>query len=53
MEFLQFVQAIAANITPSNIESMVNLVEELVSLGENMLEHNTNSAASTTPPTQS
>jgi len=52
MEFLQLISAIASNITPGNIESMINLVSELVSLGENMLEHKA-PGVSSTPPTQS
>ena len=49
MEFLQLIETIASNLTATNIGDFINLVEGLVSLGENMLEHKTNN----TPPTQS
>lgn len=53
MEFIQLIEAIAANLTPANITDFINLVDGLVSLGENMLEHKSvASAATSTPPTQ-
>ena len=53
MEFIQLIEAIAANLTSANITDFINLVDGLVSLGENMLEHKsaTTTAATSTPPT--
>ena len=59
MQFLQLIETIASNLTAANITDFIDLVDGLVSLGENMLEHKATAAtpASTsstnTPPTQS
>jgi len=59
MQFLALIETIAANLTASNITNFIDLVEGLVSLGENMLEHTASTPASTattsssTPPTAS
>ena len=52
MQFLQLIETIASNLSATNISDFINLVDGLVSLGENMLEHKTSGASSTTPPTQ-
>jgi hypothetical protein len=44
MEFLQLVSTIASNLTSSNVGDFISLVEGLVSLGENMLEHKESAA---------
>lgn len=36
MHFLNLVEAITKNLTMDNIETMVSLVEKLISLGESM-----------------
>ena len=53
MQFLQLIETIASNLSATNISDFINLVDGLVSLGENMLEHKSVApAATSTPPTQ-
>jgi hypothetical protein len=49
MQFLQLLEAIASNLNATNIDSFISLVEGLVSLGENVIQHNNNS----NPPAKS
>lgn len=52
MQFLQLIEAIASNLTTSNISEFISLTENLISLSESILDHastNSPSTSTTTP----
>jgi len=39
MQFLQLIETIASNVTAQNIEQFITLTENLINLGESLLQH--------------
>lgn len=51
MQFLQYLETVASNLTAANITNFITLTDNLISLAESVFEHQSAAVASSTTST--